>query len=64
MVDATFVDAPRQRNSRDQNKTIKEGNVPEEWKDKSDKRIVHKKKIALSVDGFLTRRGIAPATTT
>ena len=26
IVDATFVDAPRQRNSRDENKTIKEGN--------------------------------------
>ena len=31
IVDATFVDAPRQRNSRDENKTIKEGNIPEGW---------------------------------
>jgi hypothetical protein len=31
IVDATFVDAPRQRNSRDENKTIKEGGIPEEW---------------------------------
>ena len=31
LVDATFVDVPRQRNSREENKTIKEGNVPEEW---------------------------------
>jgi hypothetical protein len=31
-VDATFVDAPRQRNSRDENKTIKEGEIPTEWK--------------------------------
>ena len=32
LVDASFVDAPRQRNSRDENKTIKEGEIPEEWK--------------------------------
>lgn len=31
IVDATFVDAPRQRNHRDENATIKEGKVPEEW---------------------------------
>ena len=32
IVDATFVDAPRQRNSRDENKKIKDGEVPEKWK--------------------------------
>lgn len=32
IIDATFVDAPRQRNSRDDNKKIKNGEVPEEWK--------------------------------
>ena len=31
IVDATFVEAPRQRNKRDENKTIKAGGVPEEW---------------------------------
>lgn len=31
IVDATFVDAPRQRNSRDENKQIKSGEIPEEW---------------------------------
>jgi transposase, IS5 family len=31
IVDATFVDAPRQRNTRDENKTIKAGEIPEEW---------------------------------
>lgn len=30
IVDATFVDAPRQRNSRDENKKIKNGEIPEE----------------------------------
>jgi len=28
---ATFVEAPRQRNSRDENKKIKNGEIPEEW---------------------------------
>lgn len=31
LVDAPFVDAPRQRNTRDENKIIKAGGVPEEW---------------------------------
>ena len=32
IVDATFVDAPRQRNGCDENKKIKDGEFPEEWK--------------------------------
>jgi IS5 family transposase len=31
IVDASFVDAPRQRNSRKENQTIKEGGIPEDW---------------------------------
>jgi IS5 family transposase len=31
LFDASFIDVPRQRNTRDENKTIKEGSVPEEW---------------------------------
>src|SRR4030042_744781 len=31
IVDATFVDAPRQRNSREENEQIKNGKVPDEW---------------------------------
>jgi IS5 family transposase len=31
IIDATFVDVPRQRNSRSENRTIKEGGVPEGW---------------------------------
>ena len=31
IVDASFVDVPRQRNTRDENQTIKDGNVPKEW---------------------------------
>ena len=32
IVDATFVDAPRQRNSRDKNERNKNSETPEEWK--------------------------------
>lgn len=35
IVDATFVEAPRQRNTREENKTIKSGEIPEAWKEAS-----------------------------
>ncbi len=31
IIDATFVDVPRQRNNRKENETIKNGKTPEEW---------------------------------
>jgi len=31
LVDATFVDVPKQRNSREENKKIKNGEIPEDW---------------------------------
>lgn len=31
IVDATFVEAPRQRNTRGENQQIKEGKMPEDW---------------------------------
>ena len=31
IVDASIVEAPRQRNTPEENRTIKEGNIPEEW---------------------------------
>ena len=38
MVDASFVEAPRQRNTREENKHIKEtGTAPEKWKEKPHK---------------------------
>jgi transposase, IS5 family len=38
MVDASFVEAPRQRNTREENKHIKEtGTAPEDWKVKPHK---------------------------
>jgi IS5 family transposase len=33
IVDASFVEVPKQRNSREENKQIKEGEVPKEWKE-------------------------------
>ena len=37
IVDATFVDAPRQRNTREENKIIKAGEIPEEWTESTPK---------------------------
>jgi IS5 family transposase len=33
IIDASFVEVPRQRNSREENATVKEGKVPEEWQE-------------------------------
>jgi IS5 family transposase len=38
LVDASFVDVPRQRNSREQNATIKAGGTPAEWDDQPAKQ--------------------------
>jgi len=40
IVDASFVDVPKQRNSREENKEIKEGKIPEGWEKEENK---HKK---------------------
>jgi transposase, IS5 family len=37
IVDASFVEAPRQRNTREENKEIKAGKTPEAWKEKPNK---------------------------
>ena len=41
MIDATFVDVPRQRNRRGENNDIKEGRLPEGWEE-DPKRLAHK----------------------
>lgn len=33
IIDASFVEVPRQRNNREENATIKKGEIPEDWKD-------------------------------
>jgi IS5 family transposase len=38
ILDASIVPAPRTHNTRDENKTIKSGEVPEDWADKPAKR--------------------------
>ncbi len=35
IVDASFVDVPRQRNKKEDNDALKEGKTPESWKDRS-----------------------------
>jgi IS5 family transposase len=37
MVDASFVEVPRQRNNREENQNIKDGTVPEDWEDNPNK---------------------------
>ncbi len=38
IIDASFVEAPRQRNSREKNELIKQGKTPEEWDDQPNKK--------------------------
>jgi len=38
IIDASFVEAPRQRNSKEKNKEIKQGKIPEDWDKKPNKR--------------------------
>lgn len=37
IVDASFVEVPRQRNSRDENDQLKKGQTPESWKARPNK---------------------------
>jgi transposase, IS5 family len=34
IVDASLIAAPRQRNTQDEKKAIKDGRIPDDWKDK------------------------------
>ena len=43
IIDATFVEVPKQRNTREENKDISEGNVPKKWQSKKNRnKIVQK----------------------
>ena len=53
IVDATFMDAPRQRNTRDENATIKAGSIPEEWKQEKQKSKLRQK----DTDARWTKKG-------
>lgn len=37
IIDASIVQVPRQRNTREENKQVREGKIPEEWKDNPNK---------------------------
>jgi IS5 family transposase len=43
IIDASFMEAPRQRNSRKENKTIKNGEIPEEWLTEENKAMLSQK---------------------
>jgi IS5 family transposase len=37
IIDASFVEVPRRRNSREENKVLKEGGLPKGWEDNQNK---------------------------
>ena len=45
IVDATFAEVPRQRNTREENKQIKEGSVPEDWQEEGKKAKLSQKDV-------------------
>ena len=45
MIDATFVEVPRQRNGRDENAKIKAGETPADWKEESAKPMLRQKDV-------------------
>lgn len=53
IVDATFVEAPRQHNSKDERDDIKQGKIPEEWQKPKNKNKLRQK----DVDATWTRKG-------
>lgn len=45
IVDATFIEAPRQRNDRDENKSIKNGEIPKNWVEENNINKIRQKDI-------------------
>ena len=52
LIDASFVDVPRQRNRWEENKEIKGGKIPEEWKKPENRAKLRQK----DVDARWTRK--------
>jgi IS5 family transposase len=52
LIDATFVDVPRQRNTREENKDIKAGKTPDDWKNPENSDKLRQK----DVDARWTRK--------
>lgn len=45
IVDATFIEAPRQRNDRDENKSIKNGEIPTNWTNENNVNKMRQKDV-------------------
>jgi IS5 family transposase len=45
IIDASFVDKPRQRNTREENAVIKSGKVPEEWQKPGNETMLRQKDV-------------------
>ncbi len=45
IIDASFVEVPKQRNSRDENKDIKDGKIPENWEKEENANKLSQKDI-------------------
>jgi transposase, IS5 family len=45
IIDATFVDVPKQRNSKEENDNIKEGKIPEDWEKPKNKSMKSQKDV-------------------
>ena len=45
IVDASFVDVPKQRNSREENQSIKDGEVPKEWEEERNRNKIAQKDV-------------------
>jgi IS5 family transposase len=58
MIDATFVEVPRQRNSREENARIKDGEIPEGWDDAEAKA----KRSQKDTDARWTKKNDKPTT--
>ena len=39
IIDASIIQVPRQRNTRDENKQVREGNIPEDWQNNPNKLV-------------------------
>lgn len=49
MIDATFVEVPRQRNSREENLQVKAGETPSEWTKEENKNMLRQKDVDASL---------------
>ena len=53
IVDSSIVEVPRQRNSREDNATVKSGEVPEDWKGAAEQAAAKRHRCALDEEARL-----------